>query len=69
MFIFRIGIPWEYLPRELGCGSGTTFALLVVDKKVGLFDAEDKPFERERILDNINSLIRSAHRRCAYPGA
>jgi transposase len=22
LFVLRTGIPWEYLPRELGCGSG-----------------------------------------------
>jgi nicotinamidase-related amidase len=39
---------------------GARSALLVVDMQVGLFDAEDMPFERERILANINLLIRSA---------
>ena len=24
LFVFRTGIPWEYLPLELGCGSGMT---------------------------------------------
>src|ERR687889_674236 len=24
IFVLRTGIPWEYLPRELGCGSGVT---------------------------------------------
>ena len=24
LFVLRSGIPWEYLPRELGCGSGVT---------------------------------------------
>jgi transposase len=24
LFVFKTGIPWEYLPRELGCGSGMT---------------------------------------------
>jgi transposase len=24
VFVLRTGIPWEYLPRELGCGSGVT---------------------------------------------
>jgi len=24
LFVLKIGIPWEYLPRELGCGSGMT---------------------------------------------
>jgi transposase len=24
VFVLRSGIPWEYLPREMGCGSGVT---------------------------------------------
>lgn len=24
LFVLRTGIPWEYLPREMGCGSGVT---------------------------------------------
>jgi transposase len=24
LFVLRSGIPWEMLPRELGCGSGMT---------------------------------------------
>ena len=24
IFVLKTGIPWEYLPRELGCGSGVT---------------------------------------------
>src|SRR5918994_4802708 len=24
VFVLRTGIPWEYLPQELGCGSGMT---------------------------------------------
>ena len=24
LFVLRTGIPWEYLPQELGCGSGVT---------------------------------------------
>ncbi|MFL6675199.1 MAG: IS5 family transposase [Massilia sp.] len=24
LFVLRTGIPWEYLPREIGCGSGMT---------------------------------------------
>src|SRR5689334_23101979 len=24
LFILRTGLPWEYLPKELGCGSGVT---------------------------------------------
>ena len=24
LYVLRTGIPWEYLPREMGCGSGMT---------------------------------------------
>jgi len=24
LYVLRTGIPWEYLPREMGCGSGVT---------------------------------------------
>jgi transposase len=24
IFVLRTGLPWEYLPREMGCGSGVT---------------------------------------------
>src|ERR671933_2200100 len=24
VFVLKTGIPWEYLPREMGCGSGMT---------------------------------------------
>ena len=24
LFVLQTGIPWEYLPREMGCGSGVT---------------------------------------------
>ena len=24
LFVLQTGIPWEYLPKELGCGSGMT---------------------------------------------
>ena len=27
-FVLRTGIPWEWLPSEMGCGSGTTRLLL-----------------------------------------
>ena len=24
LFVLKTGTPWEYLPREMGCGSGMT---------------------------------------------
>jgi len=32
-------------------------ALLIIDMQTGLYDGPDKPFERERVLGTINSLI------------
>ena len=25
LFVLQTGIPWEYLPQEMGCGSGMTY--------------------------------------------
>lgn len=35
-------------------------ALLIIDMQVGLYNGPEKPFERERVLDTINQLIRRA---------
>ncbi|WP_347905799.1 cysteine hydrolase family protein [Pseudomonas purpurea] len=35
-------------------------ALLIVDMQVGLFNGPEKPYEGERVLDNIQQLIRKA---------
>ncbi|MGQ5524025.1 cysteine hydrolase family protein [Chitinimonas sp. PSY-7] len=35
-------------------------ALLIVDMQVGLFNGQDRPYEGQRVLDNINQLIRQA---------
>ncbi|WP_342611216.1 isochorismatase family protein [Burkholderia ambifaria] len=36
-------------------------ALLVIDMQVGLFHGPDRPHDGERVLANINRLIRRAH--------
>ncbi|MBN3787056.1 cysteine hydrolase family protein [Burkholderia sp. Ac-20353] len=36
-------------------------ALLIVDMQVGLFHGPDRPHDGERVLANINRLIRAAH--------
>ncbi|KVO63831.1 cysteine hydrolase family protein [Burkholderia stagnalis] len=36
-------------------------ALLVVDMQVGLFHGPDRPHDGERVLANVNRLIRAAH--------
>lgn len=35
-------------------------ALLIIDMQTGLYDGPDKPFQRERVLENINQLIQRA---------
>lgn len=36
-------------------------AVLVIDVQRGLFDVDPKPFERDLVLDRINSIIAKAH--------
>lgn len=39
VFVLRSGIPWELLPRELGCGSGVTCWRRLRDwQQAGVFD-------------------------------
>lgn len=37
-------------------------ALLIIDMQTGLYDGPEKPYERERLLDNINQLIQRARK-------
>jgi len=39
LFVLRTGIPWEYLPQEMGCGSGMTCWRRLRDwKKAGVWE-------------------------------
>jgi transposase len=39
LFVLRTGIPWEYLPKEMGCGSGMTCWRRLRDwKKAGVWE-------------------------------
>jgi transposase len=39
LFVLRTGIPWEYLPKEMGCGSGMTCWRKLRDwQKAGVWD-------------------------------
>src|ERR671936_1363877 len=43
MFVLRTGIPWEYLPQEMGCGSGVTcWRRLREWQQAGVWDALHK---------------------------
>src|SRR5580700_7162922 len=40
IFILKTGIPWEYLPQEMGCGCGMTCWRRLRDwQKAGVWDA------------------------------
>src|SRR5512141_346380 len=39
LFVLKTGIPWEYLPQEMGCGSGMTCWRRLRDwQQVGVWD-------------------------------
>ena len=39
LFVLQTGIPWEYLPKEMGCGSGMTcWRRLRVWKEAGVWE-------------------------------
>ena len=47
VFVLRTGMPWEYLPQELGCGSGMTCWRRLRDwQEAGVWE------ERHRVLLN-----------------
>jgi transposase len=39
IFVLKTGIPWQYLPKEMGCGSGMTWWRRLRDwQKAGVWD-------------------------------
>src|SRR6266853_2069706 len=39
LFVLKTGIPWEYLPREMGCGSGMSCRRRLRDRhKAGVWE-------------------------------
>ena len=51
LFVLRTGIPWEYLPAELGCGSGMTCWRRLRDwQAAGVWEAL-----RRRLLDRLGA--------------
>ena len=43
LFILRSGIPWEYLPKEMGCGTGMTCWRRLRDwKRAGVWESLHK---------------------------
>ncbi len=62
LFVLKTGIPWEWLPRELGCGSGVTCGRRLRDwQAAGVWHRLhtallDRPGEADRIDGSRASL-------------
>ncbi len=61
VFVLKTGIPWEYLPREMGCGSGMTCWRRLRDwQAAGVWD---------RVHDTLRGRVRQRAGRAAQPTA
>ena len=74
LFVLKTGIPWEYLPQEMGCGSGMTCWRRLRDWfRAGVWEAlqlrllEHLRFSKQ--LDFSRFLIDSSHVRAVGGGA
>ncbi len=56
LFVLKTGIPWEYLPQEMGCGSGMTCWRRLRDwQKAGVWDRLHRVFlDKLRAADRID---------------
>jgi len=73
LFVLITGIPWEYLPKELGCGSGMTCWRRLRDwQKSGLWAKIHRVLlERLREADKIDwsrAIVDSASVRAVFGG-
>src|SRR5260370_22931581 len=72
LFVLRSGLPWNMLPREMGCGSGTTcWRRLVRWQRAGVWKRLHtvllNELRRRRQLDLARTIIDSSSLR-ALPG-
>jgi transposase len=71
LFVLKSGIPWEMLPKELGCGSGKTCWRRLRDwQKAGVWQRLHTSFCSDyRLTDTlIGSGLHSIVRVCRLPG-
>lgn len=66
LFVLKTGIPWEYLPKELGCGSGMScWRYLNAWQQAGIWNKiHEKFLNRLRETDRINldaAVVDSSH--------
>jgi transposase len=73
LFVLRTGIPWEYLPQEMGCGSGMTCWRRLRDwQRAGVWDKLHRLLLAHlREADKINwsrAIVDSASVRAVFGG-
>jgi transposase len=73
LFVLRTGIPWEYLPREMGCGSGMTcWRRLREWQEAGVWQRLHEvllmKLQEAELIDRSRAAIDSSHVR-AFGGA
>ena len=73
IFVLKTGIPWQYLPREMGCGSGMTCWRRLHDwQKAGIWDKIHRILlnhlrEKDKI-DFSRAVVDSASVRAVFGG-
>jgi len=73
LFVLKTGIPWEYLPQEMGCGSGMTCWRRLRDwQKAGLWEKIHRLLlNKLREVDQIDfsrAVVDSASVRAVFGG-
>ena len=73
LFVLKTGIPWEYLPKEMGCGSGMTCWRRLRDwQKAGVWDKIHRVlFSKLRSTNQIDfsrALVDSGSVRAVFGG-
>lgn len=66
LFVLKTGMPWEYLPQEMGCGSGMScWRYLAAWQKAGVWDKVHKllldRLRAEEQLDLSAAVVDSSH--------
>lgn len=65
IFVLKTGIPWEYLPREMGCGCGMTCWRRLRDwQRAGVWEQIHRA-----LLDTLREADRIDFSRCAADSA
>ena len=73
IFVLRSGIPWSYLPMEMGCGSGQTcWRRLKEWQKAGVWDAMHRAFlnhlREKDTIDFSRAIVDSSSVRAVFGG-